>query len=160
MTLEETLLRKLADWTHAGKSRQTFAFLDKSTETAVELELDQLESLSCQLWELRVSRSDAAMAREPSLSVWADRVAERVTGLLEPLSLVEVDPERGQALLRSDKPVQKKDDRFYYEVVLNQTGSAQVRRYQGSRQPVKRQQVSFVVTREVLAKLVGDLTAN
>src|SRR5688572_18597206 len=135
MTLANTLQPKLADWTPPGKGRQTFAVLDKESETSVELDFDRLETLGGQLWEARVSRSDAAMAKEASVAIWAERVARRVTGLLEPLHVVEVDSERGQALLRSNQPAQKNDDRFYYEVVLAQSGSAQLRRYQGSKQP-------------------------
>ncbi len=160
MTLADTLLEKLASWTPTGDSKHTFACLDPASGTAVRAAVEQLDAMSCRLAELCVTRSAAAAANEPSLKDWASRVAERVTGLLEPLKMIEVDDHRGQALLRSDQPAQKADDLLYYEVLLHRTGSATVRRYKGSVQPVKRQAVGFALTREALGKLVEDLAAT
>jgi hypothetical protein len=159
MTLDDTLLEKLASWRPAP-GRQPFAVLDSDSQAAVQLTVDRLDELGCRLWEASVTRSPQAAAREPSLKAWAERVAARVTGLLEPLKLIEVDDNLGQALLRSDGPAAKGNDLFYYEVVLHRTGAAFVRRYRGSRLPTKREQVSFVLTREALAKLVKDLAAE
>lgn len=160
MTLADTLQQRLSEWRPAGTGRQRFAHHDAATGTAVRLDVDHLETLSCQLWEAAVTRSAEAMAAEPSLEGWARRVADSVTGLLEPLKLVEVDKSRGQALLRSDEPAQKAGDRFYYEVLLERTGHASVRRFKGSTTAAKREQVAFALTREAVGKLVEDLAAN
>jgi len=157
MTLANTLLEKLSSWTHPGEGRQAFAFLDPATGVTVNLAVDRLEALSCQLWEASVTRPASAVAKGPALADWAAHVAAEATGLLEPLKVVEVDAAHGHALLRSDEPAEKRDDLFYYEVLLQQTGVAFVRRYRGSRQPIKREQVSFILTREALAKLVEDI---
>ena len=94
------------------------------------------------------------------LKVRAEQVAGRVTGLLETLCLVEVDLGRNVALLRSEQPGQRGDERFYYEVLLEGDGGSALRRYQTPRpgEP-RRQQVAFTLTHEALAKLVGDLSA-
>ena len=63
------------------------------------------------------------------LETRAEQVCQRVTGLLEPLRLVEVDAPRQSALLRSEQPGQRGDERFYYEVLLDGDGGATVRRY-------------------------------
>ncbi len=157
MTLDDTLLEKLANWKPPGDGRHTFAFLDPESGTSAQIAVDRLDALSCQLWEIGLARSARATANEPSLGAWAQRVADKVTGLMEPLKVIEVDADRGQALLRSEAPSQKGDDLNYYEVLLHRTGSASVRRYKGSRQPVQRQQAGFVLTREALAKLVRDI---
>jgi hypothetical protein len=97
----------------------------------------------------------------PSLRDWAARIARRVTGLLEPLKVIEVDLPRGEALLRSDEPAHRGDDLFYYEVVLRGAREANVRRYHGARPPnARRKQVSFALTHEAIAKLAFDLTAD
>ncbi len=155
MTLANTLLEKLSDWQHPGGGRHAFAFLDPGSGVTVQLAVEHLEKLSCELWEASVTRP--AGARPPALADWAEHVAAEATGLLEPLKVVEVDLAHGHALLRSDEPAEKRDDLFYYEVLLQQSGAAFVRRYRGSRQPVKREQVSFILTREALAKLVEDI---
>jgi hypothetical protein len=49
---------------------------------------------------------------------------------------------------------------LYYEVVLQRTGVATVRRYKGSLQLAKRERIGFVLTQEALAKLVLDLAAE
>jgi hypothetical protein len=88
-------------------------------------------------------------------------VADRATGLLEDLKVVEVDRPRGQALLRSEAPVSRGEDLFYYEVLLTATGAANLRRYSAPNQgPGKREQVAFALTHEALAKLSRDLTAE
>src|SRR5262249_22519771 len=95
-----------------------------------------------------------------SLSAWAERVAGRVTGLLEPLKVVEVDAERGEALLRSDQPTQRGEKLFYYEVLLQNTTAASVRRYRALPGNGRREQVAFALTKEALAKFVADLAAD
>jgi hypothetical protein len=153
MTLDETLLRKLDAWT-PQTGRDTLAFADPAA--SVQLTVEQVESLSCRIWELRVSRPLSGKPEE-ALAAWAKRVAATATGLMEPLHLLEVDAVRGAAVLRSNKPAQKSEDLFYYEVLLDQTGSANVRRYQASYGNGKRKQVAFVLTREAVAKLAADL---
>ena len=56
-----------------------------------------------------------------ALRAWADRIAGRARGLLEPLKVIEVDAERDEAILRSDTPAAQGEDRFYYEVHLKGT---------------------------------------
>jgi hypothetical protein len=160
MTLDETLLQKLDSWRPAGEGRHTLAFTHPETGTSVRLAVERCDAMSCQLWEITVTRSAATVAADSDLADWAKRVADRVTGLMEPLHLLEIDPEHGVALLRSEKPAQKSEDLFYYEVLLHRTGLASVRRYRGSKQPTQREQVAFVLTHEAAAKLVGDLAAD
>jgi hypothetical protein len=156
MTLDELLLQKLAKW-RPDSGRQTLDVQDPASGWAVAVTAGQVEALGCCLWELAL-RNDRG-APNADLRSRADQVAARATGLLEPLTLLEVDTARNVALLRSEAPGQWGAGRFYYEVLLEGGGTTSVRRYQapGPEEP-RRQQVPFTLTHEALAKLVRDLT--
>jgi hypothetical protein len=159
MTLDETVLRRLADWQAPRDSRQTLAVPDEGSGWAVSLTVDRHDDLSSALWDLHLQRVVAAPA-EITLQRWANDVAKRVTGLLEALWVLEIDAQRNEALLRSNEPSRRKGDLFYYEVLLKGTQTANVRRYQASPGGGRREQVPFVLTHEALAKFVGDLAAG
>jgi len=129
---------------------------DEKRGVGVSLTAEKVDTLACQLREVRVTRTNAP---EGPLQERAAALAARVTGLLEPLRLLEVDDERGAALLRSESPAKHGTDLRYYEVTLKRDGSASVTRYQSSRGASKRQQTPFALTHEGLTKLVRDLCA-
>jgi hypothetical protein len=114
--------------------------------------------LSCRLWGIDARRETPTSG---DLRAWADRIAQRVTGLLESLRVLEVDTTRDQALLRSDTPAARSVGVHYYEVALNGTNAVNLQRFQGyPNSAEKRTQLAFVVTHETLAKLLEDLTAE
>ncbi len=156
MTLADTLLAKLAKW-RPDSGRQTLDVAHPESGWAVAVEAGHVELLGGRLWDVTVRPLRPAATAD--LRARAEQVAARVTGLLEPLRLVEVDDARGLAQLRSDKPGNWGDGQFYYEVLLQADGGTNVRRYQApaADQP-RRQQVPFTLTHEALAKLVSDLT--
>jgi len=156
MTLADTLLEKLAKLSPAAAVRRTLSFADQATSTSVRVEVERLEAVGCELWEVGV----AHRLHSVGLGAWALRVADRVTGLLEPLKVVEVDNLRGQALLRSESPAQRECDLHYYEVLLQNSGAAILRRFHATKSPGPRAQVPFAMTREALAKLVADLACS
>ena len=76
-----------------------------------------------------------------------------------------MDTQRQQALLRSAVAGGHQDNRTYFEVILDGTTSAVVRRFQTAPQadraaPVRRVQLAFAMTHEGLIKLVSDLVGN
>jgi len=155
MTFENKLLQKLAETTSAGERHEIT--ISQGAWTA-HLIFDRRDELSGRLREVTLHRNGAA---EGSVQDWAERVAKRVVGLLEPLKVVEVDAVRQQALLRSAAPTAKGENLFFYEVVLRGTANAVFRRFQGTQQPGKpREQIAFALTHESLAKLVADVTAE
>jgi hypothetical protein len=158
MNLDEILVGKLADWRPAG--RQTLHVAPEGSGWALTLGADRADEVGCLVWELALRRTTPAPAGE-TVKAWADRVARRVTGLLEPLKVVEVDDPRNEALLRSREAARRGDELFYYELLLKGTAEALLRRYRGAAQPNgRREQVAFPLTHEAVAKLVGDLTAD
>lgn len=156
MTLTESLLPKLSEWRPAGDGRHSLAVAAPEAGWTANLTADRTDSLSCLVWELTLSRTgEAPNGLTPK--TWAEGVAKRATGLLEPLRVLEVDAGRGEALLRSDSPAKKGERLAYYEVRLFGTNRAIVRRFAGNRMESGREQVAFALTHEVLAKLAGDI---
>ncbi len=154
MTLSETLLPRLSEWqpTGAGRHSTTFAVAGWS----VHLAADRADSLSCLVWELSLARTEPAPAGL-TLKDWAAAVAARATGLIEPLTVHEIDVGSGEAVLRSSSPSARADALAYYEVRLHGTDRAAVHRFHGSKEKPGREQVPFALTHEVLAKLAGDI---
>jgi hypothetical protein len=153
MTLENTLLQNLAKWRFPLGDRRTLTATEGGWNVAVHA--DSADTVGCHVWEVVLSRANPAAGTD--LRARAERVAASVTGLLEPLRLLEVDAPKGTALLRSGAPKQTGDNLFYYEVRLGADGSANTRRYEAERAGTKRKQIAFTLTHEALAKLADDL---
>ncbi|HEY7331302.1 MAG TPA: hypothetical protein VH592_26950 [Gemmataceae bacterium] len=154
MSLDALLLEKLANW-RSTSGRATLEASGDGYNAAVAVEC--VDVVGSRLWEL--SLRPAVQTSAVELKTRAEEVSQRVTGLLEPLRLVEVDAPGKVALLRSEQPGQLGEDRFYYELLLFGDGGSVIRRYRTPHegQP-RRQQVAFTLTHEALAKLVRDLT--
>jgi hypothetical protein len=158
MNRNEALLEKLADW-RPPEGRQSLHVADKNSGWSVALTVERADQLGCLVWELSLRKNTPAASDAHTLEAWARRVANRATGLLEALKVVEIDPARAEALLRSESPAGQGEKVRYYEVVLAGTGAALLRRYSALRTGIgKREQVAFVLTHEALAKLAFDLT--
>jgi hypothetical protein len=156
MNLGEQLLRKLASW-RPESARQTAAVEDDQAGWKVSLTADSVDTIGCRLWEVGLDRT-SPLPNPPPLKEQAERIAGRVTGLLEPLRLVEIDPQGDVAQLRSGQPARQGDEVAYYEVLRRRDGTTRLGRFQASATtPGKRDQVPFNLTHEALAKLVGDL---
>ena len=159
MNLAETVLQKIANWRPAGDKRQALLIPDGGSGWAVELQADRCDELGCRVWEITLRRTRKTEVQSLTLQAWADRAAKRVTGLLEGLRVVEVDPGRNEALLRSDTPTSREQRVSYFEILLRGTKSATLRRFRAYQEPGHhREQVSFPLTHEALAKVVTDLT--
>jgi hypothetical protein len=157
----KNLRQKLAE-TEPNGGRHDFQVEDAATGSAVTLALVKRDALSCLAWEMRVRRTVPANV---NLGQRAGQVAGRVTSLLAPLQVVEVDTERNQALLRSVVGASQ-DNPTYFEIILDGTTTATVRRFQASEYPKtegtavpRREQVAFALTNEGLLKLVDDLAS-
>jgi hypothetical protein len=156
MTLAERLLPRLNDWKPAGDGRHSTSESFPEAGWTVQLCADKADSLSCLVWELALTRTTEPPAGM-TLKSWAEAVAVRVTGLMEPLKVHEVDDTRSEAVLRSEAPAKKGDALAYYEVRLHGRGKAVVRRFKASKAAAGREQVAFALTHEVIAKLAGDV---
>ena len=157
MTANETLLQKLAEWRPVGDGRHALACADEHSGWTLTIEADRNDELGCLLWELKLRKATPSAG---TLQAWADGTAARVTSLIEPLKVIEVDVTRNEALLRSVQPTRRGDMIFYFEVLLRGTQEAQLARYQASQLDSKpRVRISAPVTHEALGKLVADVAA-
>ncbi len=154
MTLENTLAERLSEWRPAAGRQDLHVSADGWAATVTA---DRSDVLGCLVWELNLRRDGTQSA---NVAAWSSAVAERVTGLMEPLRVVEIDTARDEAQLRSEAPMQRGDKRFYYELLLRGNPTAALRRFQVVNGNGKREQVAFALTHEVLAKLAGDIAAT
>src|SRR5262245_37908383 len=156
MTLENTVLGKLAEW-RPPAGRQTLTVTDPASGWTALVTADRSDVVGCLAWEVSLRRA-AADGGPEDLAGWAAGAASRVSSLLEPLKVHEIDAERNEALLRSVGPARRGERLFYYEVLLRGTTEATVRRYQATHNGAeRRQQIPFALTREALARFVADL---
>ncbi len=154
MTLENTLLTNLSDW--RPKERDTLRIALPDSDWVVQLTADRCDELSCKLWEVTVKRSQPA--ENLKLQDWAQQIPDKIHGLADSLKVLEVDNQQQQALIRSESPFQKEERLFYFEVVLQDTTTATLRRFQGSHEAYNiREQVSFVLTKEMVVNVIEAL---
>lgn len=92
-----------------------------------------------------------------SLRAWADRLAARVTYLMEPLTVIEVDAQGGEVELRSQAPTPREGRRSYYEARLDRRPALRLYRVCFDEATRKRAPVPFQITTEVLQRLADDL---
>jgi hypothetical protein len=113
---------------------------------------------------------DLVEERKDSLTMdelvhWAEWICGRVTYLLEPLQVVEIDKRNGIAMIRSKMPKRKLpkpagEKISYYEMLADQHHHASLRRYQYRRPTRERGSVPFGLTHEQLEVLVDDLVES
>lgn len=157
MSLAEAFQASLDSWQPAGDGRHTLARQLPEFGWVVRLDAERVDTVGARVWELTLTRTADA---PPGLTLkgWADGVAARATGLMEPLAVLEVDDAAGVALLRSGGPSRRGPDALYYEVRLTGLTEAVVRRFKANVEAGgRREQVAFALTHEVVAKLAGDV---
>jgi len=94
-----------------------------------------------------------------SLKTWSDRVAARVTYLMEPLVVLEQDAQAGEVEIRSQAPTARGDHRAYYEIRIGRTGTLRLTRVGFDESTRRRRPIDCMMTREVLERMVDDFTA-
>lgn len=119
--------------------------------------LESADSLSCAFTELRLT---AAPCDSAACEQRAERIGRRLTYLLEPLELIETDPDSGRALLRSSPPQAEESTRTYYEVLVDPTGLVTLQRFRRTREPAPRASVACRLTKEALTRLIDDLVES
>jgi hypothetical protein len=105
----------------------------------------------------------AAPARDwtPALAkAWGDRLAARVTYLMEPLVVLEQDALAGDVALRSHAPTARGESRAYYEIRIGGAGCLQFARVAFDESTRRRRRVDCMMTREVLERLIDDIIAS
>lgn len=154
MTHVETLLESLSRWQPGDGAH---GFSTDLGDWTVRLEADRADSIGCLLKELTITRS-AVDGNPLAVGDWAKSVAVKAVGLLEPLRVLEVDGERHDAILRSDRPARSGDAAAYYEVTLEGRGVATLKRYTTDvKAGTRRDAIPFALTHESIAKVAGAM---
>jgi hypothetical protein len=95
-----------------------------------------------------------------ALKDWGGRLASRVTYLMEPLKVIEIDAEGGEVQIRSQRPTPRADHRGYYEIRLFRQGSLRMERFALDEATRLRRLTSCQLTREVLERLADDISTS
>lgn len=121
------------------------------------LEVDMVSGDSLAVaFESFTFRSDRLAAVDTAaLSRIADRLASKLTYLLEPLRVIEVDGQAGALQMRSHPPYQQEKQTRYYEVLVQRGGSLSLVRYERQAGQA-RSSIAATVTREVFHRLAAD----
>ena len=151
MTLDDKLRQAIAAAAPPGP-----VSCDDGAGRTATVDLQKADEMGCKIRSVQVHRPDVAAG---GLENWAKKTAEKVTGLLEPLRLLELDATRDEAVLRSQKPTPKNGEIHYYEMHMNGSGNATLNRYKASPNAPGRDPIDFVLTHEALGKLVDDVTS-
>ena len=118
-------------------------------------QLESVDNIGVSFTRFDYQSSNLAVATVDSLKALSTKIQQRLTYLLEPISLLEVDAESVSIQMRSSPPQVGDDGRSYYELLVRRGGEVTLRRYhKAAGQP--RQIVPANVTREVLARLADD----
>jgi len=95
-----------------------------------------------------------------ALRSWGERLASRITYLMEPLKVVETDAQGGEVQIRSQRPTPRDENRSYYELRLFRQGTLRMQRYVVDQETRERHQTPCQLTREVLERLADDIAAS
>lgn len=155
-------------------SRKIAAALDENTRSynlpctitvdegpnRINLDLTALDSVGVAFDALEITATDRADLSSQSLNGWGERLAERVTYLMEPLKVLEIDAGGGEVQLRSAIPTPRAELRSYYEVRLDRRGTCRVERYAYDETSRQRRRTPCHLTREAVERLADDVVAS
>lgn len=121
----------------------------------VEADLIAVDAIGCSFHTLGYSTDKLASSSLDELKSISEDLTKRLTYLLEPIGMVEVDRDRAAVQLRSSPPQKGDDGTNYYELMVRRGGDVTLSRYQ-KRPGQIRLIIPAQVTREVLVRLAED----
>ena len=124
----------------------------------IEADLLTVDAIGCSFQTLGYSTDKLAGLPLDDLKAISESLVSRLTYLLEPIGVVEVDQDRAAVQLRSNPPQQGEDGTSYYELMVRRGGDITLSRYQ-KKPGQMRQIVPANITREVLQRLAEDFVA-
>jgi hypothetical protein len=144
-------LRKL------GTFRDKVEILEFANDAVIaRAEIEAADTFGCALSQLSWSLVKGGTCQPAHLRAMCDRIVNKVTYLLEPLRVFEIDEEQQQAQLRSREPSPHDEGKAYFEFRLGRQGSIVLQRFMGQTgQP--RRPILASLTNEVLGKVLDDV---
>jgi hypothetical protein len=123
----------------------------------LECDLASVDAIGCAVDQFAFHTGRLSGATLEKLKKIGEDLSRRVTYLLEPIAIIEIDAEGITVQLRSSPPSQENGVTTYYELALNQDGLT-LRRYQ-SQPGQPRQAIPAHFTHEALRRLAKDVAA-
>jgi hypothetical protein len=124
------------------------------------LHLSSLDSVGLAFSTLEYANTSRAELSSDALKEWGDRLTKRVTYLMEPLKVVEVDDQGGEVQVRSQNPTARSEERGYYEMRLFRQASLRMERIVFDAATRERRPTNCQLTREVVERLADDIAAS
>jgi hypothetical protein len=124
------------------------------------LNLTALDTVGLAFDTLEFVATDRTDWSSDALRAWGERLAARVTYLLEPLKVIEIDAGGGEVQIRSQSPTARAQQRGFYEVRLYRQGSLRLERFVYNDATRERLRTACQLTREVVERLADDIAAS
>jgi hypothetical protein len=157
MTPVEMILEQLASWQPTGPGPHRLQLTWDRPGQSATIHAARQDTLSSLVNELFVVTGDVADCSAAELTERAAGLAQRITGLAEPLKVYEVDSGQRKALLRSATPTERGGRLSYFELVLSGRHGAHLHRYQVTKSGSPRVAASFPLTHDTIAKVIGEI---
>jgi hypothetical protein len=157
-----SLSKKIA----AALDENTKAYVLPCTVTVEEsphrltLNLTALDTVGLGFTSLEFGTTSRTEWSSEALKSWGDRLASRVTYLMEPIKVLEIDAGGGEVQLRSQSPTPRAEQRGYYEMRLFRNGSLRMERFIFDDATRQRRATPCQLTIEVLERLADDIAAS
>jgi hypothetical protein len=133
------------------------ALVAVQADERLECELTTLDRVGCEFTRFALATARLASATMDELKRVSERLAARLTYLLEPIKPIEQDAEGCVIQMRSVPPQREADVTSYYEVLVRRGGELSLCRWAKTPGDM-RQALPAQVTREVFLRLVGDFS--
>jgi hypothetical protein len=121
-------------------------------------EILRCDTIGCLVDELIYETPLLANATIDELKALSSALTTRLTYLLEPIGMTEVDADSAAVQLRSSPPHKDDDGTSYYELLIRRGGAISLRRYR-ARKGQLRERIPAELTRQVLGRLADDFAA-
>lgn len=155
MTLKQQLQQALASMHLFSAGSQPIVLIDAHQELICDL--TALDTLACSFTRLVVRSTSLTNRSANELKAIAEGLSAKLTYLLEPISPIETDAAGCTVQMRSNPPQKEADRTSYYELLVAKAGELSLVRYARSAGS-PREAVPAHLTREVLCRLVGDMS--
>jgi hypothetical protein len=160
--------KRLKSMLHAGKytslqsdARETLHYLQLDDDKlTIQVRFKEVEKYSILLDSITMSIPGASPDVETvneRLSAQADAIQKRITFLLESFRLIELDKQNKRAQLRSYPPHSEENNKYYYEIVLDEGVKIHFQRYQYSQDQKRYEKIYSLLTMETFERLINEL---
>jgi hypothetical protein len=156
MSLKEQLRASLSGLVPFAHGSQALDVTDGNQQLRVEIV--SLDRLACAFDRIILSAAQLKGANVDRLKQVAEKLSGSLTYLLEPISPIEIDAHGCTVQMRSNPPQKESDRTTYYELLVQDSGELSLCRYTRTAGGT-RERTAAEVTREVLLRLAGDMSA-